>query len=87
MKKGIPAAVFVVTGLVGTQQMQIHDKLYLLLKSAFSNAKQTPRQVVHLLQRRGHRRCQNGNDRPDAPNPFQSWLRCSMMCPKSKSIA
>ena len=50
VKKGIPAAVFVVTGLVGTQQMQIHDKLYLLLKSAFSNAKQTSRQVVELLQ-------------------------------------
>jgi peptidoglycan/xylan/chitin deacetylase (PgdA/CDA1 family) len=50
VKKGIPAAVFVVTGLVGTQQMQIHDKLYLLLKSAFSNARQTSRQVVDFLR-------------------------------------
>jgi peptidoglycan/xylan/chitin deacetylase (PgdA/CDA1 family) len=50
MKKGIPATVFVVTGLVGTQQMHIHDKLYLLLKSAFSNARQTSRQVVELLR-------------------------------------
>jgi len=49
-KKGIPATVFAVTGLVGTQQMQLHDKLYLLLKSAFSNAGQTPRQVVVLLR-------------------------------------
>jgi peptidoglycan/xylan/chitin deacetylase (PgdA/CDA1 family) len=30
-KKGIPAALFVVTGLVGTTRAQIHDKLYLLL--------------------------------------------------------
>jgi peptidoglycan/xylan/chitin deacetylase (PgdA/CDA1 family) len=49
VKKGIPAAVFVVTGLMGTQQTQIHDKLYLVLKSAF-NARQTSRQVVELLR-------------------------------------
>jgi peptidoglycan/xylan/chitin deacetylase (PgdA/CDA1 family) len=49
-KKGIPAAVFVVTGLVGTQQLHIHDKLYLLLKSAFLNARHTSRQVVELLR-------------------------------------
>jgi peptidoglycan/xylan/chitin deacetylase (PgdA/CDA1 family) len=30
-KKGIPAALFVVTGLVGTTRVQAHDKLYLLL--------------------------------------------------------
>ncbi|HLK68125.1 MAG TPA: polysaccharide deacetylase family protein [Bryobacteraceae bacterium] len=29
--KGVPAAVFVVTDLVGTTQVQLHDKLYLLL--------------------------------------------------------
>ena len=50
VKKGIPAAVFVVTGLVGTQQMQIHDRLYLLLNVAFSNARQTSRQVAELLE-------------------------------------
>jgi peptidoglycan/xylan/chitin deacetylase (PgdA/CDA1 family) len=30
-KKGVPAALFVVTGLVGSRGAQIHDKLYLLL--------------------------------------------------------
>lgn len=30
-RKGIPAAVFVVTDLVGTERVQVHDKLYLLL--------------------------------------------------------
>lgn len=30
-KKGIPAAVFVVTDLIGTNCAQVHDKLYLLL--------------------------------------------------------
>ncbi|PYT03181.1 MAG: hypothetical protein DMF60_19170 [Acidobacteria bacterium] len=53
LKKGIPATVFAVTALVGTQQMQLHDKLYLLLKAAFSHGKQTSRQVVELLQNAG----------------------------------
>lgn len=50
LKKGIPATVFVVTGLVGTQKMQVHDKLYLLLKSAFLTARQTSRQIVDFLR-------------------------------------
>lgn len=33
-RKGIPAAVFVVTDLVGTSRLQIHDHLYLLLARA-----------------------------------------------------
>ena len=35
VKKGIPAAVFVVTDLVGTGQVQIHDRLYMLMCRAF----------------------------------------------------
>jgi peptidoglycan/xylan/chitin deacetylase (PgdA/CDA1 family) len=54
VKKGIPATVFVVTDLVGTQRLQIHDKLYLLLKSAFSEG-QTARQVIELLRNRNVR--------------------------------
>jgi peptidoglycan/xylan/chitin deacetylase (PgdA/CDA1 family) len=34
-KKGIPAAVFVVSGLVGTKRIQAHDRLYLLLARRF----------------------------------------------------
>ena len=34
-KKGIPAAVFVVSGLVGTKHLQLHDRLYLLLARRF----------------------------------------------------
>ena len=33
-RKGIPAAVFVVTDLVGTGQAQVHDRLYMLLRRA-----------------------------------------------------
>jgi len=34
-RKGVPAAVFVVTDLVGTQRVQLHDRLYLLLARRF----------------------------------------------------
>ena len=34
-KKGIPAALFVVTGLVGSTRPQTHDRLYLLLMKRF----------------------------------------------------
>lgn len=35
-RKGIPAAVFVASDLVGTSHLQIHDELYLLLSGTFS---------------------------------------------------
>lgn len=34
-RKGIPLAVFVVTDLIGTERLQYHDRLYLLLVHAF----------------------------------------------------
>src|SRR5262244_3804026 len=34
-RKGIPAAVFVVTDLIGTDRLQYHDRLYLLLLRGF----------------------------------------------------
>lgn len=38
-KFGIPAAVFVVSGLVSTSQLQLHDRLYLALKAALAEWK------------------------------------------------
>jgi peptidoglycan/xylan/chitin deacetylase (PgdA/CDA1 family) len=43
-RKGIPAAVFVVTDLVGTAELQIHDRLYLLLARS-----RPPREAQFLL--------------------------------------
>ena len=37
-RKGIPAAVFVVTGLVGTDEIPIHDRVYGLLSQLFSDS-------------------------------------------------
>lgn len=36
-RKGIPATAFVVTDLVGTSELQIHDRLYLLLARSLSS--------------------------------------------------
>jgi peptidoglycan/xylan/chitin deacetylase (PgdA/CDA1 family) len=52
-KKGIPAAVFVVTDLVGTTTVQAHDKLYLMLMKRFADQKVTSRDMAELLQRLG----------------------------------
>jgi len=49
-RKGIPAAVFVVTDLVGTPRLQVHDEAYLLMSSAYE---QWPDPAQHLLKRLG----------------------------------
>lgn len=48
-RKGIPAGVFVVTGLIGAPDVHIHDKLYLLLAGAFSRWRPGPREVARFL--------------------------------------
>ncbi len=52
-KKGVPAAVFVVTDLVGTTTVQTHDKLYLMLMRRFGGQKAKPIDIAELLQRLG----------------------------------
>ncbi len=52
-RKGIPAAVFVVTGLVGTARKQIHDRLYLTLAAAFLSQGRSSRDVDRTLGRLG----------------------------------
>ena len=49
-RKGIPAAVFVVTGLVGKPAWQTHDKLFQLVRKAFS-AWSDPRHELSTLLR------------------------------------
>ncbi len=52
-KKGIPAAVFVVTDLIGTSQLQIHDLLYLLLAGADSKWGSAPQIMWRFLANLG----------------------------------
>src|SRR5579863_10252753 len=52
-KKGVPAAVFVVTDLVGTTTVQAHDKLYLMLMRRFGDQNLSARDLAQLLQRSG----------------------------------
>ena len=48
LRKGIPAAVFVVTDLVGTSHLQVHDEAYLLMASAYAQWRDP---AQHLLKR------------------------------------
>ncbi|MBI2358863.1 MAG: polysaccharide deacetylase family protein [Deltaproteobacteria bacterium] len=48
-RKGIPAAVFPVTGLIGTSQLHFFDKLYHLLAQAFSRWRDRHRELSRLL--------------------------------------
>ncbi len=52
-RKGIPAAVFVVTDLIGTERLQYHDQLYLLLMRAFMS--KSPRDIIAYLRKSGIR--------------------------------
>lgn len=68
-RKGIPAAVFVVTDLIGTSRVQIYDRLYLLLGQAFARW-ESPRQALGgLLVRLGMRLREIERMRNGAANP------------------
>jgi peptidoglycan/xylan/chitin deacetylase (PgdA/CDA1 family) len=50
-RKGVPAAIFVVTGLVGTKRLQLHDRLHLLLARRYKpdSGAPTPFQATRAL--------------------------------------
>jgi peptidoglycan/xylan/chitin deacetylase (PgdA/CDA1 family) len=53
MRKGIPAAVFVVTDLVGKPTWQVHDKLYHLVAKAFATWGDPRRELSSLMRALG----------------------------------
>ncbi len=54
-RKGIPAAVFVVTDLIGTSGIPVYDKLYLLLARAISTWRSASHELAGLFLRLGLR--------------------------------
>lgn len=48
-RKGIPAAVFVVTNLVGTRQLLVHDELYLLMGLIMAPGKGSLQECIESL--------------------------------------
>src|SRR5215510_63434 len=52
-RKGIPAAVFVVTGLVGTTRLQTFDELYFVLRSLQSRGASPAQTVFTVLKGAG----------------------------------
>lgn len=49
-RKGIPAAVFVVSDLVGTPRLQTYDELYLLLSSSYLHWHNPRQSLIRLLR-------------------------------------
>ena len=49
LRKGIPAAVFVITGIVGRSCWQAHDKLYHLINKAFTTWPKPDRELQEFL--------------------------------------
>lgn len=70
-RKGIPAAVFVVTDLVGTPNLHTHDRLYLLLARGFFKWRSPARALADLL-------CGAGIRLPDIQKTSQ-WVTCPSM--------
>ena len=52
-RKGIPAAVFLVTDLVGRDESQIHDRLYYLLQSAYARWEDPRSELFSVLAELG----------------------------------
>lgn len=50
-RKGIPGAVFVVTGRIGTKTLQTYDELYLLLSGVYATWREPRRDLAALLLR------------------------------------
>lgn len=48
-RKGIPAAVFVVTDVVGTPRLQVHDEVHLLMGAAYERWRDPARRLLELL--------------------------------------
>lgn len=49
-RKGIPSAIFVVSDLVGTRQLLVHDELHLLLSALLSRDEQLRRRVALAIR-------------------------------------
>ena len=69
-RKGIPAAVFVVTDLVGKPFWQVHDKLYHLVTKAFAIWKDPQRELTALVDTLGLRSDCLRRSRVATKNPF-----------------
>jgi peptidoglycan/xylan/chitin deacetylase (PgdA/CDA1 family) len=68
-RKGIPAAMFVVTSLVGRQDWQVHDKLYQVVAKAFATWDDPRRELLGALTHVGVAGAEILRDRAAFRNP------------------
>jgi peptidoglycan/xylan/chitin deacetylase (PgdA/CDA1 family) len=75
-RKGIPAAVFVVTNLIGTDRLLVHDELHLLLLAMLAqpciSRERRWRDLVAILGLTEHQSDRLTRRLVDANNPFQA---------------
>ena len=71
-RKGIPAAIFVVTDLVGRPGWQVHDKLYYLVSKAFASWNDPQRELSTLLTGLGLPAAKLLHPRSIASGPMQT---------------
>jgi peptidoglycan/xylan/chitin deacetylase (PgdA/CDA1 family) len=83
-RKGIPSAVFVVTDLVGTQNLQIYDKLYFLLARAFSTWRSAPQELVRRLQSLGIEVPETGRMRSLDRDPYAAMRSLLTVLPQNE---
>lgn len=65
-RKGLPSAVFVVTDLVGTAELHLHDKLYLLVSRALSESREHLYRLLDTFEIRSP-----GLQKRNGATPFQ----------------
>jgi peptidoglycan/xylan/chitin deacetylase (PgdA/CDA1 family) len=71
-RKGIPAAAFIVTGLVGRPSWQTHDKLFHLITKGFSSWSNPRRQLRGVLRDLGLPAADILRTRTDTQTPFKA---------------
>jgi len=70
-RKGIPAAVFVVTDLVGTAALPLHDRLYLLLRRLLARGEMGDGRLRSFLEAQG---IPSASWRPIAADPHRALV-------------
>jgi len=70
-RKGIPAAIFLVTGLVGTQGVQIFDRFYLMLNLLVKRGVPLARTIAGALRANGFDATPIERIRPSEEEPFR----------------
>lgn len=74
--KGLPSAVFVVTDLVGTRRVQLHDEIYLLFTELCRSDADTSQQFLRRMGEEGYPESLRNRLRDSQGEPFKLTRNC-----------